>query len=63
MLASVATRVLQKPATFDESRYLGVGRYWLTHGSRDIADAKLHPPLSSLIHGVSLLCVDVPERI
>ena len=52
-----------KSATWDESHYLGVGRYLVTHHSRDIPQAIFHPPLSSVIHGIPLLAVDIPEEI
>lgn len=57
------TSLLRKSATFDESHYLGVGRYWITHQSREIPGARLHPPLSSLVHGLPLLAVSIPEEI
>ena len=52
-----------KSVTWDESHYLGVGRYLVTHHGRDIPQALFHPPLSSLIHGIPLLGVDIPEDI
>jgi hypothetical protein len=52
-----------KSATWDESHYLGVGRYLISHKSRDIPQATYHPPLSSLVHGIPLLWVDIPEEI
>jgi hypothetical protein len=57
------TSLFQKSASYDESHYLGVGRYLLTHQRNDIALAHLHPPLSSLLHGIPLLWTDIPENI
>ncbi len=54
---------LKESATYDESRYLGVGRYVLTHFCWDIADATLHPPLSLVIHDLPLFAFDIPTEI
>lgn len=61
--ALAAAGVVQKSPTYDETHYLGVGRYVLTHGRWDLPDVIRHPPLSSVIHGLPLLWVDIPEDI
>ncbi len=58
-----ATSLFQKSATYDESHYLGVGWYLLSHQRNDIAQSLLHPPLSSLLHGIPLFAVDIPDEI
>lgn len=62
-LLLATTSLIQKSATFDETRYLGIGQYLLTHGKRDISQAILHPHLSHIIHGIPLLWVKIPESI
>ena len=57
------TSLIQKSATYDESYNLGVGYYLLTHGDRNIPDGGLHPPLSSIIHGLPLFLTEIPESI
>lgn len=55
--------LLAKSASWDESYYLGVGCYLVSHHGSDIAQAFLHLPLSSVIAGLPLLAVDIPEEI
>jgi hypothetical protein len=55
--------LLTKSATWDESHYLGVGRYLVSHQNQDISQAFFHPPLSSVIAGLPLLAVDIPDAI
>jgi hypothetical protein len=50
-----------KSPTWDETHYLGIGKYLLTHFTWDIKGAILHPPLSYLIHDVPLLFFPTPE--
>jgi len=64
VLALLSTSsLLTKSATWDESHYLGVGRYLVSHQDQDISQAFFHPPLSSVIAGLPLLAVDIPEAI
>ncbi len=58
-----ASSLLTKSATWDESHYLGVGRYLISHHDQDISQAFFHPPLSSVIAGLPLLAVEIPEEI
>lgn len=63
LAALCASSLLTKSATWDESHYLGVGRYLVSHLDQDISQAFFHPPLSSVIAGIPLLAVDIPEEI
>lgn len=54
--------ICRKSATWDETRYLGVGRLLTSHSIRDIPSAILHPPLSYYIHSLPLLFCDLDQR-
>ena len=62
LLLSV-TSLVRKSVTRDESHYLGVGNYLLTHGQRDIPGALLHPPLSAVLHSLPLFFLHIPEEL
>lgn len=51
----------QKSSTWDETHYLGIGKYLLTHFAWDIKGSILHPPLTYFLHDIPLLFFSTPE--
>lgn len=50
-----------KSPTWDETHYLGIGRYLLTHFKWDVKGSILHPPLTYFLHDIPLLFFPIPE--
>jgi 4-amino-4-deoxy-L-arabinose transferase-like glycosyltransferase len=60
--ARAYTSLRQESATWDETHYLGIGKYLLQHGRWDVPGSILHPPLSYYLQGLPLLFVETdPE--
>jgi len=51
----------QKSPTWDETHYLGIGKYLLTHFTWDTLGSILHPPLTFFLHDIPLLFFPTPE--
>lgn len=51
----------QKSPTWDETHYLGIGKYLLTHFTWDTPGSILHPPLTFFLHDIPLLFFPTPE--
>jgi len=49
------TSLVQDSATWDETRYFGVGKYLMQNRRWDVPEAMHHPPLSFYIHSIPLL--------
>ena len=57
------TSVGRKSATYDETHYLGAGRYLLTTHRWDLPDSLLHPVFWTVWHDLPLLTVSAPGRV
>jgi len=55
------TSVGRKSATYDETHYLGAGRYLLTTHRWDLPDSLLHPVFWTVWHDLPLLTVSAPR--
>src|SRR6202050_1138835 len=53
----------RQSATWDETHYLGVGKYLLETGRWDIPDSILQPPLSFYLNSVPLLSVETDPAL
>ena len=51
----------QKSPTWDETHYLGIGKYLLTHFTWNTQGSILHPPLTFFMHDIPLLFFPTPE--
>lgn len=51
----------QKSPTWDETHYLGIGKYLITHFRWDIKGSILHPPLTYILHDIPLLFFPTPQ--
>ena len=51
----------QESATWDETHYLGLGRYLAETARWDVPGSILHPPLSYYLHSLPLLSVETAE--
>src|SRR5579862_5453064 len=51
----------QESATWDETVYLGLGKYLLQTRRWDVPGSILHPPLSYYWHSLPFLFVDTPQ--
>lgn len=58
-----ATSVLRKSSTWDETHYLGAGRYLLQTGRWDARDTWLHPAFWTVWHDLPLWFAPVPEEV
>ncbi len=50
-------------ATWDETHYLGLGKYLLQTGRWDVPGSILHPPLSYYLHSLPLLFIDTDPAV
>jgi 4-amino-4-deoxy-L-arabinose transferase-like glycosyltransferase len=57
------TSMVRESSTWDETHYLGIGKYLLQHFSWDVPGSILHPPLSFMIHDLPLLFVPTDESV
>ena len=62
-VALCITSVEQESATFDETHYLGSGRYLLTAHRWDMPDSLLHPVFWTVWHDLPLLGVSGPDSV
>jgi len=49
--------------TGDETHYLGVGRALIKNQRWDLADARLHPPLSYYLHSIPLMFLPIDDHV
>jgi len=62
-VALSVTSVMQKSATYDETHYLGAGRYLLKNHRWDLPDSLLHPVFFTVWHDLPLLAVTAPPKV
>lgn len=62
-LVKALTSMIQESATWDEPRYLGLGKYILQYHRWDVPGATLHPPLSYYLHDIPLLFFSTDQSL
>lgn len=62
-LIKALTSLTQESSTWDETSYLGLGKYILQHHKWDVSSSILHPPLSYYVHDLPLLFFETDESI
>jgi 4-amino-4-deoxy-L-arabinose transferase-like glycosyltransferase len=56
-VVKAVTSLVQESSTYDETGYLGLGKYLLQNHRWDVPGSILHPPLSYYIHSIPLLFI------
>ncbi len=62
-LVKAVTSMTQESATWDETVYLGLGKYILQNHRWDVPGAILHPPLSYYLHDIPLLFCSTDQTL
>jgi hypothetical protein len=57
------TSLVQESSTWDETCYIGLGKYLVQHRRWDVPGSILHPPLSFVIHSIPLLFVNTDTNL